>query len=158
MVSSHLLRLAEESAKLNDLTDNVNELILDTEKKIFKASPGFAFFGRPLHHEDDRWGGNVVYRIGWCRHADKDEKVRWQLVTVWENQDSADNEPHTLLEHVNVACALTKCSRDLRLLAYEHLTDFVSDLTEEVMRKSKRIEGLCDSSRKSYPQLGLVHE
>lgn len=153
MVSTRdLQRLAEESAKLNDLTDNLNELILETEKKIYKASPGFAFFGRRLHHEDDRWG-NVIHRIGWCKFADKDdEKVRWQLVLVWENKVDIDpdviNEPHTCLEYTNVICAITKCTRDLRLFAYEHLSEFVKDLTEEVMRKSEMIKGLCDKSIK----------
>ena len=165
MVSNRdLQRLAEESAKLNDLTDNLNELIIRTEKEIFKASPGFAFFGKRLPHEDDRWG-NVIHRIGWCKYADKDQVMldrkghrvlsdmpRWQLVLVCENKVDVDpeviNEPHTCLEHTNVVCAITKCSRDIRLFVYEHLAEFVNDLTEEVMRKSEMIKGLCDKSIK----------
>jgi len=152
MVSNRdLQRLAEESAKLNDLTDNLNELIIRTEKEIFKASPGFAFFGKPLHEQDDRWS-NIIHRIGWCKYADKDEKVRWQLVVVWENTTDIDpdvlKEPHTSLEHTNVAGAITKCSRDIRLIVYEHLSEFVSDLTDEVIRKAEMIKGLCDKSIK----------
>ena len=145
MVSNcDLQRLAEESTKLNDLTDNLNELIFRTEKEIFKASPGFAFFGKPLHHTDDRWD-NVIHRIGWCKFADKDdEKVRWQLVLVWENTLDIDpdviKEPHTSLEHTNVAYAITKCSRDIRLMVYEHLSEFVSDLTDEVIHKAEMIK------------------
>jgi hypothetical protein len=150
MVSNYdLQRLAEESTKLNNLTDNLNELIIRTEKEIFKASPGFAFFGKPLIHQDDRWG-DAIHRIGWCKFADKDEKVRWQLVLVWENKDDIDpeffNEPHTSLKHTNVICAITKCGRDVRLAVYEHLSEFVHDLTKEVKRKAETIKVLYDKS------------
>lgn len=150
-----LVRLAEESAKLNNLTDNLNVLIKETENKIYKASPGFAFFGKALCIADDRWkkekNTDAIYRIGWCKHAHKeDTKVKWQLVLIWEYAvDPEDLEEykystHTDFRRVHVVRPIVECNREIRLLAYDYLSEFISDLTEEIERRVDQISDLSE--------------
>jgi len=151
--SSSLQRLAAESAKLNSLTDNLNDLIKETEKKIFEANPGFAFFSRVLEHDIYRRyaKGENVLRFGWCKYAEHNEvKPRWQLVLASQDISEFPEEYGELskafscscLSVVHVICSVTDCSRELRLAVYENLPEFIDAFAQEVACKVTTIQGL----------------
>jgi hypothetical protein len=150
MVSAKKLqRFAEVSKKFNEATDSLNVLIKNVEKSLYEASPGFAFFSRPLTLTDDRWHkeGKGVNRIGWCKFADKDDtRVRWQLVLVYEHVEEDEDfeiirEAHGCQRNVQVITSVFKCSREIRLAVNDNLSQFIDDFTDKIEHKTSLLDG-----------------